>query len=64
MEVARFRVPQFYHYYHSRSGLWGSSHRDVISDDEDLIEEDHVVPIYDPNKELREEYRRNDPLFP
>ena len=60
MEVERLRVPKFYHYYHSKKGMWGprnmfnSNNRDMFGRFDDNSE---IIPLYNETKEREEEKR-------
>lgn len=60
MEVERLRVPKFYHYYHSKKGMWGtrsmfnSQGRDLFGRFDDNSD---VITLYNETKE-REEQKR------
>ena len=60
MEVERLRVPKFYHYYHSKKGMWGTRNmftankRDMFGRFDDNSE---IIPLYNETKEREEEKR-------
>lgn len=63
MEVERFRVPKFYHYFHSKKGMWGSrnlfnSHRKDMLDSYDHQGDTDVITLYSKSKERGEDYQR------
>ena len=65
MEIERLRVPQFFHYYHSKSGLWGSFYEEeILTNDFKIVNEDQHVPPYDPTYDPMVRYRSNVPLAP
>ncbi len=66
MEIERLRVPEFYHYFHSKQGMWGSyGFEDNVSGDVgDNIVEDELVPAYDTHADNAMEYNYNQPLMP
>ena len=66
MEIARFRVPRFYHYYHSKSGMWDTySYDDIVTDsDQNTVSEDQLVPAYIPEDDYFAQYNYNQRLLP
>ncbi|KAJ7376477.1 hypothetical protein OS493_034467 [Desmophyllum pertusum] len=60
MEVERLRVPKFYHYYHSKNGMWGTRNmfnsytRDMFGRFDDDSE---IITLYNDTKEREEERR-------
>ena len=64
MEIERLRVPKFYHFFHSKQGMWGSyGFEDNVSGNlGDNIVEDELVPGYDADRSSR--YSYNQPLMP
>lgn len=60
MEVERLRVPKFYHYYHSKKGMWGTRNmfnsysRDMFGRFDD---DSDIITLYNETRE-REEQRR------
>jgi hypothetical protein len=66
MEIERFRVPDFYHYFHSKQGMWGSyGFEDNVSGDiGDSIVEDELVPVYNRHADHARSYNYNQPLMP
>ena len=60
MEVERLRVAKFYHYYHSKKGMWGtrsmfnSPSRDMFGRFDDDTD---IIPLYNETKEIEEERR-------
>ncbi|XP_028399946.1 beta-1,4-N-acetylgalactosaminyltransferase 3-like [Dendronephthya gigantea] len=66
IEIERFRVPHFFHYFHSKQGMWGSyGFEDNVSGSRgDSIAEDGLVQVYDLNRDNVLKYRYNQPLMP
>ena len=66
MEIERLRVPKFYHYFHSKQGMWGSyGFEDNVSGSiGDTIIEDELVPVYDDDEDSAIGYSYNQPLMP
>ena len=66
MEIERLRVPNFYHYYHSKQGMWGSyGFEDSVSGNTgDNMVEDQLVPVYDAYSDRVMGYSYNQPLMP
>ena len=66
MEIERLRVPNFYHYFHSKQGMWGGyGFEDNVSGNAgDNIAEDELVPVYDASSDNAIAYRYNQPLMP
>ncbi|XP_022797985.1 uncharacterized protein LOC111336201 [Stylophora pistillata] len=63
MEVERLRVPKFYHYFHSKKGMWGSrnlfnSYRKDMFDSYDHQGDTDVITLYSKSKERAEDYQR------
>ena len=60
MEVERLRVAKFYHYYHSKKGMWGT--RSMFSSyDRDMFgrfdDDTDIIPLYNETKEKEKERR-------
>lgn len=66
IEIERFRVPHFFHYFHSKQGMWGSyGFEDNVSGNMgDSMAEDGLVHDYDPNSDNVIKYRYNQALTP
>lgn len=49
MEVERLRIPSFYHFYHSKKGMWGSPTVDTVHSDigaQYYRNKDQIIPPY------------------
>lgn len=63
MEVERLRVPKFYHYFHSKKGMWGTrdlfnSYRRDMFDSHGHQGDTEVIILYGSRKERGEDHQR------
>lgn len=64
MEVERLRVPKFYHYFHSKKGMWGTrdlfnSYRRDMLDSHGHQGDTEVIILYGSRKERGEDHQRH-----